>query len=41
MDSAVKQARSAMRKDLQRRLIDGVPVRIMEDVYVATTLDPR
>jgi hypothetical protein len=30
-----------MKKDLQRRLIDGVDERIMEDTYVATTLDPR
>jgi hypothetical protein len=41
MDFGVKRARTSLRKDLQRRLIDAVPEAIMEDLSVATVLDPR
>jgi hypothetical protein len=41
MHAGVLAAREALRKDLQKRLITGVDDHVMEDVMVATMLDPR
>jgi hypothetical protein len=41
MHAGVLSARKALRKDLKNRLITKVDGRVMEDVLVATMLDPR